>query len=91
METVNNLINAATHMVYGDTKDKPAGTQQSPSGNQADPAAAGSNKYLSNTTGGQEPLSGYTGAGTATNPYDAGNTTGNVLCLPQQIVLGTNT
>lgn len=76
METVNNLINAATNIVYGESnKNNPTGTQQShenPVGNQTNAVAASPN----NTTGGQEPLSGYTGAGTATNPYDAGNTTG---------------
>lgn len=31
-----------------------------------------------NTTGGQEPVAGETGAGTANKPYDAGNVTGQL-------------
>lgn len=30
-----------------------------------------------NQTGGEEPVSGQTGEGTANKPYDAGNATGN--------------
>lgn len=32
----------------------------------------------SSSQSGQEPVSGQTGRGTASEPYDAGNTTGNV-------------
>lgn len=52
METVNNAVNAASKMIWGDT-------------------AAASDATEKQTT---EPLSGETGAGTLSDPYDKGNT-----------------
>ena len=80
METISNIANTVTTTAQAVV-------------NTASKVVFGEQPKEENATGGEEPLSGVTGKGTAEEPYDAGNATGTLtlgqLPRPKSLWNGT--